>query len=257
MQPEREFEQRYTAGPSAPVQVWIYCRQCRCRIQVRTIPLPTLPFRCFCGAAGTFAEFDVFSDEEEIRHYAATFETLYQETKALMRQADMRMPRTAMYSAEEMRRLLASEESGGGEITRAPLSDQEDLETFRARSRALAEQVQRATDPIQRHELLGELGRHAYAHRMHHDEARRLCHQTCQSDLALAQEVLRAAAERHRRGEQVRLSFPMFKRYLQLLAEDGQLARALEVARHIVALGLPGYEEQVRRLEAALARNPR
>lgn len=250
---EGEFEQRYAPRPPAPVQVWVYCRHCRCRIQVRTIPEPTVPFRCFCGTAGKFAQFDVFSDEDEVRSFASTFETLYQETKALMRGADMTMPRTAMYSADEMRRLLSSDEaSGGGEITRVPASDQDDLETFRRTVRELNEKLRRATDLLQRHDLMGELGRHAYTHRADHPEARRLCHQVCENDLAIAREVLREATERHNRGVEVRLSFPLFKRYLNLLAEDGQLQKALEVARHVVGLGLPGYEEQLKKLEARL-----
>ena len=262
---EEEFEQRYAPHPPGPLQVWVYCRHCRCRIQVRTIPAPEVPFRCFCGSGGTLARFDVFTDEEEIRRFAATFETLYQETKALMRQADLPMPATAMYSAEEMRRLRAGEdiqaerrakaeeEAESAELGR-PGPGRDDLEAFRARSRELTEKVQRASDPLQRHDLLGVVGRYAFEHRALHPEARRLCYQACQRDVAGARDTLREATARHRRGERVTLTFPLFKRYLGLLVEDGQTEQALEVAKHFVALGLPGYEERVRKLEAQLAR---
>ena len=102
---QEEYEQRYAPNPPAAVQVWVYCRLCRCRMQVRTLPAPELPFFCFCGNEGTLARFDVFTDEAEVARFAQTFEQLYQETKALMREAAMPMPKTRMYTAEEMKRL--------------------------------------------------------------------------------------------------------------------------------------------------------
>jgi len=258
---EEEYEQRYTPSPIGPVQVWVYCRHCRCRIQVRTVPAPDLPFRCFCGTWGTFAKFDVFSDEEEVRRFAATFETLYQETKALMREADMPMPATRMYSADEMRRLRAGEDVDASRDEDGPPSGEyskqgktDDLEKFRQRARELTDMVQRATDALQRHDLLGVVGRYAYAHRAVHAEARRLAYQACQSDVAAARAVLQEATSRHRRGEPVKLTFPLLKRYLTLLLEDKQPEQALEVARHVVSLGLPGYDDHVRKLEAQLGK---
>lgn len=261
MHVEEEYEQRYAPSPPGPVQVWVYCRHCRCRIQVRTVPAPDLPFRCFCGTWGTFGKFDVFSDEEEVRRFAATFETLYQETKALMREADLPMPATRMYSADEMRRLRAGEdvnvsrdEDGAPSGEHPKQGGTDDLEKFRQRCRDLTEMVQRATDPLQRHDMLGVVGRYAYAHRAVHAEARRLAYQACQSDVAAARAVLQEATARHRRGERVKLTFPLLKRYLNLLLEDKQPEQALEVARHVVSLGLPGYDEHVRKLEAQLGR---
>ena len=98
------------------------------------------------------------------------------------------------------------------------------------------------------------VGRYAYAHRAVHAEARRLCYQACQSDVAAARAVLQEATARHRRGEPVKLTFPLLKRYLALLLEDKQPEQALEVAQHVVSLGLPGYDEHVRKLKAQLGR---
>jgi hypothetical protein len=170
MQIEEEFEQRYAPDPLAPVQVWVYCRLCRCRIQVRTVPRPALPFRCFCGTSGTFAKFDVFASEPDAVRFATTFEELYQETKALLREAEIPVPQTRMYTPDEMRRLKAGEdveaeaEADEEELPR-PKGATDDLPTFQRRARELTEAVQRATDPLARHDALGAIGRYAFAHR--------------------------------------------------------------------------------------------
>lgn len=262
---QEEYEQRYAPDPPAAVQVWVYCRLCRCRIQVRTIPRPDLPFRCFCGNEATFARFDVFADEAEVTRFAQMFEQLYQETKALMREAAMPMPKTRMYTADEMRRLKAGEqvepEEGGerepesGEFPRPQLAT-DDAPTFLRRSRELTEAVQRARDVVQRHEALSQVGRYTFAHRERHAEARRLCYQACYSDVSLARETLREATARYRKGERVSLKFPLFKRLITMLCEDQQPERALEVAQHAQSLGVPGYDEHVARLKAEVAKRP-
>jgi hypothetical protein len=264
---QEEYEQRYVPNPPAAVQVWVYCRLCRCRIQVRTIPRPDLPFCCFCGNDATLGRFDVFTDEGEIARFAQTFEQLYQETKALMREAAMPMPKTRMYTADEMRRLKAGEEveppeqpepareAESGEHARPALST-DDAPTFLRRSRELTEAVQRARDVVQRHEALTQVGRYTYAHRAVHAEARRLCYQACYSDVSLARETLREATARYRKGERVLLKFSLFKRLVSLLLEDDQPERALEVALHAQSLGIPGLDDHVPRLRAQVASRP-
>src|SRR4051794_24803236 len=105
-----DFEQRYDANATEPLQVWIFCRLCRCRVQVRTVPRPNMPFRCFCGNAGAFTSFDVFRLEEDVVRFAKTFEELYQETKTLLREAEMPMPRTQVYKPGQLKKILAGEE---------------------------------------------------------------------------------------------------------------------------------------------------
>ena len=264
---QEEYEQRYTPHPPAAVQVWVYCRLCRCRIQVRTIPRPDLPFRCFCGNDASLGRFDVFADEAEAARFAQTFEQLYQETKALMREAAMPMPKTRMYTAEEMKRLKAGEEvepadeaaepeeAESGELARPALAV-DDAPTFLRRSRELTEAVQRARDVVQRHEALSQVGRYTFSHREKHAEARRLCYQACYSDVSLARETLREATARYRKGERVVLRFPLFKRLVAMLVEDDQPERALEVALHAQSLGIPGYDDHVQRLRAEVAKRP-
>jgi hypothetical protein len=271
---QEEYEQRYVANPPAAAQVWVYCRLCRCRMQVRTIPTPDLPFCCFCGNDATLARFDVFGDEAEVTRFAQTFEQLYQETKALMREAAMPMPKTRMYTADEMRRLKAGEDveepaspepagsdvserdAESGEFARPSLGSTDDAPTFLRRSRELTEAVQRARDVLQRHEALAQVGRYTYAHRTVHAEARRLCYQACYSDVSLARETLREATARYRKGERVVLKFSLFKRLVAMLVEDDQPERALEVAMHAQSLGIPGYDDHVSRLRAQLASRP-
>jgi hypothetical protein len=272
---QEEYEQRYAANPPAAVQVWVYCRLCRCRIQVRTIPTPDLPFRCFCGNEATFARFDVFTDEGEVARFAQMFETLYQETKALMREAAMPMPKTRMYTADEMRKLKsgelvepadetsASSDEGSGE-REAPESGEfprpvlatDDAPTFLRRSRELTEAVQKARDVFVRHEALNAVGKYTFTHRERHIESRRLCYQACYSDVSLARELLREATARFRRGERVVLKFSLFKRLITLHCEDDQPERALEVALHAQSLGIPGYDDHVLRLKAQVAKRP-
>lgn len=259
---QEEYEQRYDKTVRDPMQVWLYCRLCRCRIQVRTIPRPDLPFRCFCGTQGTFAKFDVFADEEEVRRFAQTFEQLYQETKALLLEAEMPMPATRIYKADEIRRLkagLAADEGSEGARANIESSDEPplpiiDANQFRQRSREMTDAVQRAPDVLARHEALTELGRYCYQLRSINPEARKLCFQACEHDVQLARETLKEATARWKRGERIVLKFSLFKRLITLLCEDKDYERALEVGMRAVSLGLPGYEERVEKLRSQVAR---
>jgi hypothetical protein len=253
-----EFEQRYDPVVREARAVWVYCRLCRCRMQVRTVARPELPFRCFCGNAGTLAKFDVFQDEEETRRFAGTFEDVYQTTKKLLKEAEMPLPETRMYRAEDIKRMKAGldkerprhVDSSDEEAVPAVL----DAASYKKAAKALTDALARATGPLARHEALSALGTYAYACREQFPDARRLCYQACETDVGMAREVLADATARFKGGETLRLKFPLFKRLVLLLVEDKRLGEALEVAGKAVALGLPGYEEKVEKIRAQLAR---
>ena len=255
---EEEYEQKYEAGDSEPVQVWVFCRLCRCRVQIRTNPRPELPFRCYCGQQGTLERFDVFSEEDEARRFASTFEEIYQATKELLQGANMPIATTAHYSPEQMRAL--KDGTGDAVIDSAeeeapPQMRTEDAEAgFKKTTRVLTDAVVRARDILEKHEALTQLGVYVFARRTHFADARRLCYQACESDVRMATDVVREAARRHRLGEQVRLRFSLFKRLIMLYVEDRQLERALQVAIRGTQLGLPGYEERIQLLRAQLAK---
>jgi len=233
---ESEYTQKYPATGNEPLQVWIYCRLCRCRIQVRTVPRQNLPFRCFCGHAGTFAEFDVFQDENEVRRFAQTFEEIYQTTKRFLREADMPAPpKTAMYGANEAARILAE-------------SNETDPDAFRARLGELAQAIGRAHDVIERHEAFVALAEYADEMIGNFPEARAHLVQACRMDVEQASAVAREAVARHKQGKPVKLKFPTFRILADLFEEEGNLAGALEVASRAKAIGLPGHEERISRL---------
>ncbi len=254
---QEEFEQRYERNAKSPLQVWLFCRLCRCRVQVRTIPRPELPFRCFCGNAATLGKFDVFQDEEEARRFAKTFEDVYQTTKELMRGADMPMPQTQFYSAEDIKKIKAGidPQAAPDEVSDSseeePRFTPEDGAGFKRASKELTDAVVKARDLIERHEALGNVARWAFARRSL-PEARRLAYQACESDLQIAASVVQEATRRYRSGEKLRLKFPTFKRLVQLLVEDKQLEKALGIATRAAQLGLPGYEEKIEALRAKL-----
>jgi hypothetical protein len=250
---QEEFEQRYDATGNDPTKVWVFCRLCRCRIQVRTVPRPTLPIRCFCGYSGTLAKFDAFADEEEARRFATTFEDLYQTTKALLKEAEMPMPATRVYRPGDLQRALEKDSgsSGDDDVTReAQLAANEDEATYRTRARSLTEAVGRTQEPIARHEALSRLGAFYFARRSARNDARRLCHQACGADAQTAALVVREAGVRMRRGEKIRLHFPSFRVLVTLHEEEGAIERALDTATRAAALGLTGYDETVSRLRA-------
>ncbi len=251
-----EFEQHYPAPSEQPVQVWVFCRLCRCRIQVRTVPTPALPFRCFCGYAGTLAKFDVFAAEEAARRFAGTFEQIYQATKELMQEAEMPLTRTARYSPEEVARFRAHVASVTDSVEEeVPLRlPGEDAASFGQAVRRFGDLINRARDVLARHEALSSLGVFAFARRAAVPEARRVCYQACEADLQIAGAVLAEATRRHRAGEPVALKFALIKRLVMLLTEDKQLPRALDVAVRGAQLGLPGYEERIQMLRAEIAK---
>lgn len=269
-----DFEQRYSADLEEPVQVWIFCRLCRCRVQVRTIPSPTLPFRCFCGNTGTFAQFDVFAREDDVVRFVKTFEELYQETKLLMQEAEMPMPRTQTFKPGELMRLMsqgtpeqAQEPSHSGERRLSSSLEQtmdevssevggpeEVAERYESQVRALTNAVQKAADVLARHDALTALGKFLYPRRKQVADAKRLCYQACEAQVASARDVLQEASARWKQGEKVQLSFPLFKRLVALLSEDGKHEKALEIAQRAAALGIPGYDERVAKLRQKLGR---
>jgi hypothetical protein len=255
-----EFEQKYDAKLDDPVQVWLFCRLCRCRVQVRTVPRPQLPFRCFCGNEGTFLQFDVFAKEEDVVRFAKTFEDLYQETKNLLREAEMPMPGTQVYKPGEIKRLLAAEDaraSARADATSDEASDVGDEAEGDGRKDAVRElmaAVQDAPDLLTRHEAMNALGKYLFPRRKRNAELKRLCYQTCEAQVGSARDVIREASARYRQGKPVQLSFPLVKRLVALLTEDGKLEKALEVAQRAAALGIPGYDERVKKLRAKLDR---
>jgi hypothetical protein len=251
-----DFEQKYDAALSAPVQVWLYCRLCRCRIQVRTVPRPTLPFRCFCGNSATFSKFDVFAKEEEVVRFAKTFEELYQTTKSFMQEAEMPMPKTRMYQTGELEKYIT--EARNERVDQSMDESESEAEApetpahYKEQVRELTGKVQKAQDVLERHEALSALGRFLFPRRDRFQDARRFCYQACDADVALARDVLREAAARRQRGEPIQLRFSLFKRLIALNTEDKNLERALEVAQRAVALGIPGYDDKVAKLKAQL-----
>lgn len=242
MDADSECTQKYPTNGNEPIQVWILCRLCRCRIQVRTVPRPNLPFRCFCGYAGTLSAFDVLVDEDETRRLAQTFEEIYQTTKRFLREADMPAPpKTAMYGANEVARILEE-------------SNEQDPAAFRAKLGELAAGIGRARDIIERHEALVALAEYADEQMGTFPEARAHLVQACRMDVEQASAVAREAVARHKRGQPVKLKFPTFRLLGDLMEEDGNLAGALEVASRAKALGLPGHEERISRLRAQIGR---
>ncbi len=250
-----EFEQRYPPPSHEPVQVWIFCRLCRCRMQVRTIPEPRLPFRCYCGYGANLAKFDVFADEDEARRFVGTFEEIYQTTKKLLQEAEMPMPTTRMYKADEVRRIKAGQSGTDDSTEEEPEQEKgEDDKAFRAATRQFTDAVVKAKDVLERHEALAKLGSYAFARRAHFPDAKRVCHQACETDVQMAHEVVKEATRRWKRGEAVKLKFPTFKRLILLYVEERQLDRALEVAVKGAQLGLPGYDERVQMLRNQIAK---
>jgi hypothetical protein len=257
-----DFEQKYDATLEDPVQVWLFCRLCRCRVQVRTVPRPQLPFRCFCGNAGTFLQFDVFAQEDEVVRFAKTFEDLYQETKNLLREAEMPMPGTQVYKPGELKRLLAAEDARASALPDATTDEASDVGDGEAEGEArskdavrdLMAAVQDAPDILARHEAMNALGKYLFPRRKRSAELKRLCYQTCEAQAGSAREVIREASARFRQGKAQKLSFPLVKRLVALLTEDGKLEKALEAAQRAAALGIPGYDERVKKLRAKLER---
>jgi hypothetical protein len=254
---DEEFEQKYETGGDEPVQVWVYCRLCRCRVQIRTKPTPELPFRCYCGQQGTLGTFDVFSEEDEARRFASTFEDIYQATKELLHGANMPMVTTGQYSPEQMRALKEGRDPviDSAEEEAPPLMRTEDAEAgFKQTTRVLTDAVVRAHDILEKHEALTQLGVYVFVRRSQFADARRLCYQACETDVHMATDVVKEAARRHRLGQPVRLKFSLFKRLIMLYVEDRQLERALQVAIRGTQLGFPGYEERIQMLRAQLAK---
>lgn len=264
-----EFEQRYTEGGEQPIQVWLFCRLCRCRIQVRTKPSRKLPFRCFCGNQGTFAQFDVFAREEDVVRFVKTFEELYQETKQLMAEAEMPMPRTQTFKPGELQRLMASGSTEDAEPGRPTSSLEQTMdevtsdvggaaddvaERYDAQVKTLTAAVKEARGVIERNEALTALGKFLYPRRKQVGDAKRLCYQACEAQVSSARDVLAEASRRWKQGERVSLSFPLFKRLIALLQEDGKVEKALEVAQRAAAIGIPGYDERVAKLRGKLGR---
>jgi hypothetical protein len=254
VQIEEEFEQRYDATGVEPVRIWIFCRLCRCRMQVRCVPRPALPFRCFCGHAGAFASFDVFTDEDEVRRFTSTYEQIYQTTKDLLRDAEMPMPQTRIYRADEIRRLKRGEPSEVFDSSEEAPGIADDERAFETEAARIWEKAQRAGTAMEKHDALSELARVAYARRDRSPRARSLAYQACEADVKIGRDLLREAMARHKNGERVALKFPTWKRLVALLVEDKQHERALEVASRAVQLGLPGYEEKVDKLRAHLGK---
>lgn len=250
-----EFAQNYPPQGDEPAQVWLFCRLCRCRIQVRTLPRPELPFRCFCGYGATFAKFDVYTDEDECRRFAGTFEEIYQTTKKLLAEAEMPMPTTRMYRADEIRRIKAGgHDDSTEEESEASQPDKEDEKSFRAATRVYTDAVVKAKDVLERHEALAKLATYAYTRRTQFQDAKRVCHQACETDVQMAHEVVKEATRRWKRGEPVKLKFPTFKRLILLYVEERQLERALEVAVKGAQLGLPSYDDRVQMLRSQIAK---
>jgi hypothetical protein len=254
-----EYEQRYDASRKEPLAIWLFCRLCRTRIQLRTVPRKELPFRCFCGYAGTLSAFDVFEDEDEVRKFAKTFEDLYQTTKALMKEAEMPLPATRFYSTEDAKRIVSGERAAAAEpslsdSSERPAAPTEDEASYRRTSRTLADAVVDAPDLLARHDALTKLSGFLFARRARYPDAKRLCHQACTADVQSARDVVAEAGVRHRRGERVKLTFPSFRQLVTLYEEENLFDRALEVASRAAALGLPKFDESIARLRAKLAR---
>jgi hypothetical protein len=257
---EEEYEQRYDARLAEPIQLWIFCRLCRCRLQIRTLARPNLPFRCYCGYAGTLSKFDAFEDEDAARRFATTFEDVYQTTKQLMKDAQLPVQNTQIYKPDVMARIKAGlptqhdQPPSSLEASTEEEAPELDPNEFRQTARDMTEAVTRARGVLERHEALSKVAVYAFPRRGMLPEARRLCYQACESDVHLATAVVHEATSRFKGGERVKLKFQAFKRLIILCVEDGELERALHVALRGQQLGLPGYEDKVEKLRAQIAR---
>ncbi len=182
----------------------------------------------------------------------------------------MPMPRTQTFKPGDLQRLMAQEsqdpEKSGrrgppssmeqtmDEVTSEVGAVEDVAERYEVQVKHLTAAVQKATGILERHEALTVLGKYLYPRRKQLAEAKRLCYQACEAQVSSARDVLREASLRWKQGEKVQLSFPLFKRLVALLQEDGKLEKALEVAQRAAAIGIPGYDERVAKLRAKLGR---
>ncbi len=257
---EDGFVQDYDLGKRQ--ELWLYCRLCR-----RTFPVvfrPTTPavkLKCLCGHEGPLSELDVFRDEAASREHAAFYERIYRAAKDALKDAGIPMPPSGKYRRVEDAADDSSFESYFHELDDASaLADayveREESDVtevgLRAGLREFDRRLERATDPLERHEVLSELVEWTYVRRHLDERTLRRFLEACREDIALAERVTEEARVRKRRGEKVRVSFSSFKHLLRHLEEDDQLEDALEVAEQAAALGLKGYADRAARLRAEL-----
>lgn len=236
--------QEYDFTVEAPVQVWVFCRKCRCRLQVRMVPRPSLDFACLCGAHAPLAGFDVFDDEDRAREVAEQFELAYQATKEALSPI-IPMHQTSMLSAELVASLKAGmEASGSGEISamgehEPPPNETEDA--YQARLAELMADVQAAgTDLLARHDALNAVARFGFERRHLRHAARTVCIRACEADLSKIHELIQAV--RATRSTNRRLKLPAFRQLVDIFKETGDVRRAREVAMMAKSVGMPGFD---------------
>lgn len=246
---DQENVQEYDATVSEPVRVWVFCRECRCRLQVRCVPRPELPFACLCGQQGTLAEFSVFDREERAKEVSGAFEVGYQAAKEAL-SSMMTFKKTRMYSVPaEVGSLL--DESSDGSDRYAPKPFETEAEYQEQIDGLLARLEGSQKDVLARHEALTEIVRFTFPRRQLRSAAKAYCVRACQADLQQLDALVRQVQQARKVGATVRLTIPAFRKLIQIHQEDGNIPAALAVAVRARASGMPGFEETIAELKAA------
>lgn len=250
MDEARDSHQEYDPTVSEPVRVWVFCRDCRCRLQVRMVPRPTLPFSCLCGNRGALGDFDVLDREERAREVAETFEVAYQATKEVLSPI-MTMKKTRMYhSSGDFRALLEqkSEATPAADERHAPAAFESEAEYKTTLGRLMGALDAAGNDLVRRHEALTEVAEFAFPRRHLRSASRAFCVRACEADLQQIEALIRVVRQT---APKTRLRFPSFRFLIKIHQEAGDLNEALRVAIRAKTTGMPGFEETIAELKAA------
>jgi len=263
------FIQDYDLGQKQ--ELHIYCRFCRNVFPVVFRPKSRdVMIRCLCGHEAPLREQDVFRTEADARGHAEMYERVYRAAKDALRDAGLPVPPSQRFRLEDM---LDSSDlvATSGRQARAQAEDQSDIVssyreddgssldaalTREAIDDDLAELEGRLAeaegDALATHDVLSEIVEWAYCRRYVDELAMERFLAACKRDIELAPDVIRAAKQRKRRGQPVRLRFTSFKHMAVHLESEGALKKALWIADKAAQLGLKGYAERARALRARL-----
>jgi hypothetical protein len=246
----QENLQEYDPTVSDPVRVWVFCRDCRCRLQVRMVPRPALPFACLCGKRGALADFDVLDQEARAKEVAETFEVAYAATKEAL-SPFMDLQKTRMYNSGEFAALLESEEAAPLEAKkeeRFPPQPFESEADFQGQLDTLMKALDGAGgDLLARHEALTDVAEFTFARRQLRSAARAFCVRACKGDIDQIRALIAAVSQSN---PGARLRFPSFRMLITIYEEAGDLKTALRVAKRAQRVGMPGFDAVIDRLKA-------
>jgi hypothetical protein len=244
-----DTHQEYDPTLTAATRVWVFCRECRCRLQVNLVPRPNLPFACLCGHGGTLAEFDVMEREERAKEVAELFEVAYQASKEILAPI-MDFKKTRMFSGRFAS--LVQSVKGGGEseeqLTAHSPAAHESEAVYQAKLADLMATLDSAgAHPVARHGALNAIAEFTYERRHLRSASRAFCIRACESD----HELLEALFETIRKtNPDARLRLPSFKFLVEIYKEAGDIKKALRIAKRAQLIGLPGFDQRIEALEA-------